>query len=78
MGQASRHSAIHGFGARRKVLHSRTIAAALCGDVRVTTGLCEVGVAYGLWCAVRRYRALRGSAVGVRRMKVLRETLSPL
>ena len=42
--QASRHSAIHGLGARRKVLHSRTIAAELRGDVRATPALCEVGV----------------------------------
>eukprot|EP00966_Prymnesium_polylepis_P139619 3226102-Prymnesium_polylepis.1 len=32
--QVSHHSAIHGLGARRKVLHSRTIAAELRGDVR--------------------------------------------
>jgi hypothetical protein len=39
MGQPSRHSAIHGLGARRKVLHSRTIAAELRGNVRATPGL---------------------------------------
>ena len=51
--QASRHSASHGLGARRKVLHSRTIAEELRGDVhvRATTGLCEVGV--------RRMKVLR-------------------
>jgi hypothetical protein len=48
---ASRHSAIHGLGARRKVLHSRTIAAELQGDVRATTGHCEVGA--------RRMKVLR-------------------
>jgi hypothetical protein len=42
--QASRHSSTNGPSARRKVLHSRTIAAELCGDVRATTALCEVGV----------------------------------
>ena len=40
----SRHSAIHGLSVRRKVLHSRTIAAELRGDVRPTPALCEVGV----------------------------------
>eukprot|EP00966_Prymnesium_polylepis_P278628 6437227-Prymnesium_polylepis.1 len=33
-----------GLGARRKVLHSRTIAAELCGVERATIALCEVGV----------------------------------
>ena len=42
--QASHHSAIHGLSVRRKVLHSRTIAAELRGDVRATPALCEVGV----------------------------------
>jgi hypothetical protein len=42
--QASRHSAIHGLGVRVNVLHSRTIAAELHGNVRATTAPCEVGV----------------------------------
>ena len=44
LGRVSPFGAIHGLGPRRKVLHSRTIAAELCGDVRATTALCEVGV----------------------------------
>ena len=52
--QASCDSAIHCLGARRKMLHSRTIAAELRGDVRPTTGLCEVGV--------RRMKVLREKA----------------
>eukprot|EP00966_Prymnesium_polylepis_P055406 1281338-Prymnesium_polylepis.1 len=39
--QAPRHSALDGLGSRRKVFHSRIIAAELCGDVRATTALCE-------------------------------------
>ena len=49
--QASRHSALHSLGDRRKVLLSRTIAAELDGGVRATTGLCEVGL--------RRMKVLR-------------------